>query len=307
MTAAAAPVAVLGLGHMGRAVSGRLLAAGHVVRGHDVSAGARKAALEAGVDVCNGLPAAVDNAAVVISYLPDAGVVGDIADAVLSAARPGTIWLEMSSSHPDTTRAIAERAGQKGVRFLDAPVAGGVAGAENGTLTIMAAGPAEHLAAVMPVLEVMGQKIIHVSGRAGDGDLAKVINNLLAAANLALAAEGLALGLAEGLDVEVLLDVLNASSATSFATRTQIPRFALTGRFDARFTTSQYSKDADVALDVARRRGLELPLAGRAGTLWRDLTAAHGSEDYTHIVEWVAETAGTAWPTPHRASTEADR
>lgn len=305
MIAAGAPVAVLGLGHMGRAVSGRLLAAGYPVRGHDVSAGAREAASEAGVDVRDGLAAAVESAAVVISYLPDARVVGDIVDDVLSAAAAGTIWLEMSSSHPDTTRAIAERAEQKGVRFLDAPVAGGVAGAENGTLTIMAAGPAGHLADAAPVLEVMGGKIIHVSDRPGDGDLAKVINNLLAAANLALAAEGLALGLAGGLDVEVLLDVLNASSATSFATRTQIPRFALTGRFDARFTTGQYSKDADVALDVARRRGLDLPLAGRAGTLWRDLTAEHGAEDYTHIVEWVAESAGTTWPTPRCGTAEA--
>lgn len=306
MIAAGAPIAVLGLGHMGRAVSGRLLAAGYPVRGHDVSAEARQAAVEAGVDVRDGLTAAVGTATAVISYLPDAGVVGAVADDVLKAAAAGTIWLEMSSSHPDTTRAIAERAEQMGVRFLDAPVAGGVAGAENGTLTVMAAGPAGHLADAAPVLEIMAGNIIHVSDRPGDGDLAKVINNLLAAANLALAAEGLALGLAEGLDVEVLLDVLNASSATSFATRTQIPRFALTGGFDARFTTGQYSKDADVALDVARRRGLDLTLAGCAATLWRDLTAEHGPEDYTHIVEWVAESAGTTWPTPRRG-TEAGR
>jgi 3-hydroxyisobutyrate dehydrogenase-like beta-hydroxyacid dehydrogenase len=288
-------------------VSGRLLAAGYRVRGHDVSAGARAAAAEAGVDVRDGLASAVEDAAVVISFLPDAGVVGAVADDVLAAATAGTVWLEMSSSHPDTTRSIAERAGEKDVRFLDAPVAGGVAGAENGTLTIMAAGPAGHLADAAPVLEIMGGKIIHVSERPGDGDLAKVVNNLLAAANLALAAEGLALGLAEGLDVEVLLEVLNASSATSFATRTQIPRFALTGRFDARFTTGQYSKDADVALDVARRRGLDLTLAGCAGALWRDLTAKHGQEDYTHILEWAAENAGATWPTPRRETTEPGR
>ncbi len=306
MSAAGVPIAVLGLGHMGRAVSGRLLAAGYPVRGHDVSARAREAALETGVDVRDGLAAAVETAAVVISYLPDAAVVSDVADDLLAAAAPGTIWLEMSSSHPDTTRAIAEQAERKGVRFLDAPVAGGVAGAENGSLTIMAAGPAEHLADATPVLKIIGENIIHVSERPGAGDLAKVINNLLAAANLALAAEGLALGLAEGLDAEVLLDVFNASSATSFATRTQIPRFALTGRFDARFTTGQYSKDADVALDVARRRGLDLTLARSAGALWRNLTAEHGPEDYTHIVEWVAESVGTTWPTPRRGKPEAD-
>ena len=131
MIAAGAPVAVLGLGHMGRAVSGRLLAAGYRVRGHDVSAGAGDAAAAAGVDVRGGPAPAVEDAAVVISFLPDAGVVGAVADDVLAAATAGAIWLEMSSSHPDTTRAIAERAEEKGVRFLDAPVAGGVAGAEN--------------------------------------------------------------------------------------------------------------------------------------------------------------------------------
>jgi len=222
-------IAVVGLGRMGTAVARRLLDAGHEVSGHDSEPEARSRAAVLGVEVADGNPAAVAGAAVVITLLPSASVVELVAPELLAGAASGTLWVEMSSSDPALTRELAKRASAQGVEMLDAPVAGGVAGAEQGTLTVMAAGPGPLLERARPVLDVLAGRIIHVSERQGDGDTAKAINNLLAAANLAQATEGLLLGLAEGLDVEVLLEVLDAGSGGSFATRVQLPTFALTG------------------------------------------------------------------------------
>ncbi len=309
MTTAESPgrrLAVVGLGRMGMAVARRLMDAGHEVHGHDTAPDARARAAATGVHVHEDCAGAVGGAVMVITFLPSASVVEAVAPELLGRAARGTVWLEMSSSDPALTRILAQRAAAHGVDLLDAPVAGGVAGAENGTLTIMAAGPAQLLSRARPVLAVLGTRIIHVSERPGDGDAAKAINNLLAAANLVLATEGLLLGLAEGLEIEVLLEVLNASSGGSFATRVQLPNFALTGSYDARFTVGQYAKDLGVALEMARRRGLRLDMSFRAQELWDGLTwAGHGDADYTRIAPILADAADLPWPTT-RASTPAD-
>ncbi len=293
------PLAVVGLGRMGMAVAQRLMDAGHEVHGHDTAPDAQTRAAASGVHVHDDCAGAVAGAAIVITFLPSASVTEAVAPGLLDSAGNGTIWLEMSSSDPALTRILAERAAAQGVDLLDAPVAGGVAGAENGTLTIMAAGPAHLLSRARPVLDVLGTRIIHVSERPGDGDAAKAINNLLAAANLALATEGVLLGLAEGLDVEVLLEILNASSGGSFATRVQLPTFMLTGGYDARFTVAQYAKDLGVALEMARRQGLRLHMSARARELWDALAReGHDGDDYTRIAPILAGATGLRWPTP---------
>ncbi|CAM5644827.1 3-hydroxyisobutyrate dehydrogenase OS=Streptomyces fumanus OX=67302 GN=mmsB PE=3 SV=1 [Streptomyces fumanus] len=292
-----ATIAVVGLGRLGATVARRLVEAGHRVSGFDVSADAAGHARGLGVQVAGSCPEALRGAETVITVLPDAAVVEAAAPEILAAAEPGSCWLEMSSSHPETTRALAARAAEHGIALLDIPVAGGVAGAEKGVLTVMAAGPAALVERTRPVLEVFGQRIIHISERPGDGNVAKTINNLLAAANLAAASEGLALGLAAGLDVDILLDVLNASSATSFATTTQIPTFARAGEYSARFTIGQYAKDARVALDVAHRHGMEPAMLTRAHDLWNALADdGHAGEDYTRITPLTAEASGVEWP-----------
>ncbi|QKV96394.1 NAD(P)-dependent oxidoreductase [Streptomyces sp. NA02950] len=292
-------LAVVGLGRLGAAVAGRLVDAGYQVSGFDVSAAATAHADAMGVRTGDSCAAAVRGAATVITVLPDATVVASVAPEILAAMEPDACWLEMSSSHPEVTRALAADAERRGLALLDVPVAGGVAGAERGVLTVMAAGPAPLLERARPVLEVFGKRIIHVSERPGDGDIAKTINNLLAAANLAAASEGLALGLAEGLDVEVLLEVVNAGSGTSFATTAQIPGFALEGRYTARFTVGQYAKDAQVALDLAGRRGMNPAMLTRARDLWQVLADdGHADDDYTRITPLVAGAAGVEWPAP---------
>ncbi|WP_432038872.1 NAD(P)-dependent oxidoreductase [Streptomyces cucumeris] len=292
-------VAVVGLGRLGAAVAGRLVDAGYRVSGFDPSARATAGAEARGVRTGASCAEAVRGATTVLTVLPDAAVVSAVAPEILAAMEPGACWLEMSSSHPEVTRGLAEEAEERGIALLDVPVAGGVAGAEKGVLTVMAAGPAPLLERVRPVLEVFGERIIHVSERPGDGDIAKTINNLLAAANLATASEGLALGLAEGLDLDVLLEVLNAGSGTSFATTAQIPRFARAGRYTARFTVGQYAKDAQVALDLADRRGMDPAMLSRARDLWQSLAdGGHADEDYTRITPLTAGAAGVRWPAP---------
>ncbi|MFF2374978.1 NAD(P)-dependent oxidoreductase [Streptomyces xiamenensis] len=290
------PVAVVGLGRLGAAVASRLLEAGHPVSGFDVSADAADNARSLGVHVATSCAEALRGAEWVITVLPDAAIVEAVAPEILGAAEPNSCWLEMSSSHPSTTRALAARAAEHEIALLDVPVAGGVAGAEKGVLTVMAAGPADLVERSRPVLEVFGQRIFHVGERPGDGDIAKTINNLMAAANLAAASEGLTLGLAAGLDVHVLLNVLNASSGMSFATSKQIPAFALIGAYSARFTVGQYAKDARVALDVAQDHGVNPAMLTRAHDLWNTYAdGGHADEDYTRITPLIAEASGVDW------------
>jgi 3-hydroxyisobutyrate dehydrogenase len=227
--------------------------------------------------------------------LPDPAAVEVAAhggEGILTALREGALWLEMTSSSPPTTRAVAEQAAVRGARVLDAPVSGGVRGAEEGTLTIMVGGPRALLAEARPLLEVLGT-IVHAGDRPGDGDLAKTVNNMLSATNLAAAAEALALGMRGGLDPGRLLDCVNSSTGVSDATRTKIPRYVLTGRFDSGFTIGQYVKDLSIALDVAAGCHVPAAVSSAARAIWTGYVArGQGDADHTELVALMLREAG---------------
>jgi 3-hydroxyisobutyrate dehydrogenase-like beta-hydroxyacid dehydrogenase len=212
---------------------------------------------------------------------------------VLSGLHSGSLWVEMSSSHPSLTAELSDRAAEREAALLDAPVSGGVKGAREGRLAIIVGGPEELLKRARPLFEVLGERIIHVGDRPGDGDLAKTINNMLSAINLTAAAEGLALARAGGLDLHRLVEVLNSSTGASNATQVKIPNYVLTERFDAGFTIGNYLKDMRIALDVGWSEEVAVEVLSAVHVLWTAAVAhGHADEDHTMMVPFVARRSG---------------
>jgi 3-hydroxyisobutyrate dehydrogenase len=292
-------IAFVGLGRMGLPMADRLVRAGHDVKGFDVSAEATAAAREQGVGISTTAAAAAAETELVITMLPDPPAVEAAAHrpgGVLEGIGARTVWLEMTSSDPAVTLALSDAAGERSVALVDAPVSGGVPGAREGTLAIACAGPEEAFIAARPVLDELGDRIVHVSERPGDGDLAKTINNLLSAANLLVAAEGVALSMSVGLDPARLVELVNASTGASNATEVKVPRYVLTGAFDAGFSLGQYLKDLRIASTVAERQDLDLTMATQAAALWKEHAEAEGPDaDHTLLFRLVAERTGVRW------------
>ena len=300
------PIAFVGCGRMGGPMARRLLDAGADVRAFDVDERALRAVVDAGARPASSAQDAAREARLVITMLPDPPAVDSAArgpDGLLAVLRPDAPWLEMSSSRPATTRALAEAAAVRRAALLDAPVSGGVAGAEAGTLTIMLGGPAALVERARPVLECLGESLVHVGDRPGDGDAAKTINNMLSATNLAAAAEALAMGLRAGLDPERLVDCVNGGTGASHAMRNKVGGQVLTGRFASRFTIGQYLKDLGIALGLAGEHRVPTPVNAAAHALWTSHAARGGADlDHTRMVALLLADAGIerSWGNPDR-------
>lgn len=286
-------IGFVGCGRMGGPMARRLLAAGADLQAYDVDDSALAAAVEAGARPAADAGAAARGARTVITMLPGPQAVEAAAHDLLGALEPDALWLEMSSSRPATTRALSEAAAHRGAALLDAPVSGGVTGAEAGRLTIMLGGPAPLVARARPVLEELGASLVHVGDRPGDGDAAKTINNMLSATNLAAAAEALAIGIRAGLDPNRLVDCVNGGTGASHAMREKVGGHFLTGRFGSRFTVGQYLKDLGIAHGLAADHGVPVPVNAAAHALWAS-HAARGAagDDHTRIVALLLADAG---------------
>jgi 3-hydroxyisobutyrate dehydrogenase-like beta-hydroxyacid dehydrogenase len=195
--------------------------------------------------------------------------------------RAGQLLLEMTSSHPDTTRRVAGHLVPRGVRVLDAPVSGGVRGAIDGTLCIMVGGPADVLEACRPLLERLGRDIVHVGDAPGDGDTAKTINNLLSAMTVWSVAEALVLGAQAGLSPERLFAAVNHSTGRSHTTETKVSRYMLPRQFTSGFTVGQYLKDLNICLGLADELGVPMLLGSMLRQVWT-VAARDGMADLDH-------------------------
>jgi len=289
-------IGFIGCGRMGLPMARRLLAMGSSVHAFDVAPAALEAVTTAGAVRTASAAEAAREATIVITMLPDPPAVDGAAhgeDGVLAGLRPGALWIEMSSSTPATTRALAGAARERGAELLDAPVSGGVAGAEAGTLTIMAGGEEALLDRARPLLDELGAEIVHVGDRPGDGDAAKTINNMLSATNLAAAAEALSLGVRAGLDPERLMSCVNGGTGASNASQNKVAGHVLTGRFASRFTIGQYLKDLRIALGLAADHDVPAPVNSTACSVWTS-HAARGAagDDHTRLVDLVLRDAG---------------
>jgi 3-hydroxyisobutyrate dehydrogenase len=290
MTDAASRLAVIGLGNMGGPMAGRWLAAGYPVHGFDLSERARARFQAAGGTVRESAAAAADGAAAVILMLPGSAVVNDVIVAFRDRLAGGTVVIDMSSSEPAHTRENARALGEAGIAVMDAPVSGGVRGAEAGTLTIMAGGPEDLVTSQRPLLECLG-RVIHV-GPVGAGHAVKALNNLLSATHLWATSEAVLVGARFGVAPETILGVFNASSGRSGSSEVKWPKFILPETYDSGFGAQLMLKDAKIATRLAREAGLPSALADTVVSLWSRATEElPPGADHTEIARWIARQA----------------
>jgi 3-hydroxyisobutyrate dehydrogenase len=248
-------------------------------------AGARRAASPA---------EAARQADIVITCVTDtpdveAVILGD--KGVIHGAREGTLAIDMSTISPAATRRIAARLNEKGIHMLDAPVSGGSEGAQKGSLSIMAGGTAEDLETALPVLEAMGQTITHI-GPIGAGQLTKAINQIVVAGTYWSVAEGIAIGLKAGLDMQKVVQAVGGGAAGSWAVLNRSGNM-IENNYPLGFKVRLHRKDLNIALEVARELGVTLPVTAFVEQVETGLiTRGHGDEDISAIARSVREPSG---------------
>ncbi|THG31530.1 NAD(P)-dependent oxidoreductase [Naasia lichenicola] len=303
-TAGALPsVAFVGLGNMGFPMVSRLVSAGYDVHGFDVSPDAVERLEGIGASGAASAAAAAADAGVIILMLPNSAIVQSVVDDLLAAdAVAGSVIVDMSSSEPLATRALAARLADFDIALVDAPVSGGVTGAVNGTLTIMVGGDDAAVEQVLPIVSELGKPVR--TGSVGSGHAIKALNNLLSATHLWATSEAMETGVAFGLDPEVMLAVFNTSSGRSGSTQNKWPNFVLPGSYDSGFGLALMLKDMKIALGLADSTHAPHALSSRAVELWSTAAAElPPGADHTEVARWVAamgsgERAGYAAPRP---------
>ena len=284
-------IGLIGVGKMGAAMGKRLAEAGRVLHVYDVNPAAAEALVPCGrVTAHASLDAVAAVAGVVVLMLPNSDVVdGVVGGGLLAALRSGDTVVDMGSSEPQRTRRLATRASELGIELLDAPVSGGVPAAVAGTLTIMVGGPAGVLEQVRPMFELLGSRIVHV-GDHGAGHAVKALNNLMSATHLLVTSEAMHAAASFGLDLRVVLDVVNTSSGRSGSTENKWPNFVLPGTFDSGFSLDLMVKDMRTAIGLAEAGGVAAPLARRALELWEHAAATlPPGADHTEIARLECE------------------
>lgn len=282
------PVAIIGLGAMGGAMAARLLETGHAVTGFDALPEACARAEAQGVSIAASLQDLGALGAPIILSLPKAALVRDVMAQLRPHLSKGALVIDTTTSEAETSRAEASAASAQGAAFLDAPVSGGPAGARAGTMTMVIGGEAAALDVARPLLADLTAKIVHV-GPSGAGNIAKIANNLLCAANLTLVSEMVHLAGRAGVAPEDLLEGINAGSGRSGVSEVNFPRWILNGAFDSGFTMGLMRKDCGLAEALADAFGASAPVTRKVASLWEDSRAMlPDSADFNEIYRFEA-------------------
>lgn len=272
-------------------MAGRLVSAGFTVRVFDLRPDAVKSfmaghpqayAATSGAD-------AVDGAHAVVTMLPDGTAVKEALLGSAGCARSmaaGTIAIDMSSSAPLQTRETGAALHALGLSMVDAPVSGGVRRAQEGSLAIMAGGPAEEVHRCLPVLQAMGASVF-LMGALGSGHAMKALNNFVSASGLTAVSEALLIGRQFGLDPSLMVDILNASSGRNNSTEHKMKQFILSETFTGGFALGLMAKDLGIAADLADHLDVAAPLSTLCGNLWAEAAQELGAVDHTRIFTYL--------------------
>lgn len=284
-------VAFLGLGHMGLPMAVNLVKAGHEVHGFDLVPAAIEAARAAGIPVADSGADAVQEAEVVITMFP-AGrhVIAAYQDELLAAAAPGTLFIESSTIAVDEARTAHQLAIDAGHRSVDAPVSGGVVGAEAGTLAFMVGGSDEDFEAAKPLLEVMGKRIVHCGGP-GLGQAAKVCNNMILGISQIAVAEAFVLAERLGLEHQAMYDVVSQASGQCWALTTNcpvpgpVPASPANRDYQPGFAGALMAKDLGLALQAIEQTGTDARMGRLAQEIYASFAAGEGAgRDFSGII-----------------------
>jgi len=285
-------IAFLGLGHMGGPMAANLVAAGHTVRAFDPVAALSDGAAEKGAQVFSSGAEAVAEADVVITSLPNGGIVKAVYAEALPAAPKGTLFIDTSTISVDDAREIHAQAAEHGHAQLDAPVSGGVKGAVAGTLAFMVGGEAEAVERARPILEPLAGKVIHC-GDSGTGQAAKLCNNMVLAVQQIAAGEAFVLAEKLGLSAQSLFDVITGATGNCWAIHTNcpvpgpVPTSPANNDFKPGFATALMNKDIGLAMDAVKSTGSTAPLGTHAAEIYGKFNEDHADKDFSAVIELI--------------------
>ena len=284
----------VGLGRMGGPMSGRLVDRGFMVVGFDLSADAAKAAEAKGVTLAASPREVGAKADLVFVSLPTPDIVFNVvagADGIASGGKVKTI-VDVSTTGPSVAKRTAAALTEKSVTWIDSPISGGIKGAVNGTLAVMVSGPKAEYDAIEDILSTFG-KLFYVGDKPGLAQVAKLANNLLAAAAMVVSSEAMVMGVKAGIDPKILLAIINAGSGRNSATQDKFPRSILPGTFDFGFATGLSYKDVRLCIDEAEAMGVPMISGAVVRQILAATNAKYGpSSDFTSIVKITEEWAG---------------
>jgi len=286
-------IGFIGVGNMGGPMARNLLKAGHKLDAFDLSAAVLEPVLKAGADKASSANEAAKNADIVITMLPAGQHVQSVylENGIMSAAKKGALLIDCSTIDIDSARVVHAAAEKAGFLFLDAPVSGGVGGAESGTLTFMCGGSETAFESAKPILEKMGKKIV-LAGGAGAGQAAKICNNMLLAISMIGTCEAFALGEKLGLDPQKLFDIASTSSGQCWSLTTYcpvpgpVPTAPSNRGYSGGFATALMLKDLKLAQSAAQSAGANTPLGAEAAQLYSLFAAqGHANVDFSGIIQ----------------------
>ncbi|HEY1028578.1 MAG TPA: 3-hydroxyisobutyrate dehydrogenase [Pseudomonas sp.] len=287
-------IGFIGLGNMGGPMALNLLKAGHNLRVFDLSATAVATLVQAGAKQADTAGDVLPDVEIVITMLPasphvKAVYLGD--DGLLSRVAPGVLLIDSSTIDPLSARAVAQAAAAQGNPMLDAPVSGGTGGAAAGTLTFMVGGAEADFARAKPILATMGRNIVHCGG-SGNGQVAKVANNMLLGISMIGAAEAMALGVSLGIDAKVLAGVINTSSGRCWSSDTYNPypgvldNVPASRGYSGGFGVDLMLKDLGLATEAARQVRQPVILGALAQQLYQSFSCeGNGELDFSAIIK----------------------
>ncbi len=287
-------IGFIGLGNMGGPMAKRLVEAGHEVIAYDLNPEALAPAEEAG---CKRAASAVECAAgveMLMTSLPRPDHVESVMidGGVLAALEPGSIWVDLTTNRKEFVAELATKA-PEGVSVVDSPVTGAVDGARNGTLTLFAGGSDEDLDRVVPVLELLGRAIR--CGPLGTGNVTKLVTNQLWFVHAAAIGEGFALGMANGVDIEVLWDAIKDSVGDSFVARHDAPSI-FAGHYDPSFTLDLCLKDLGLTMELANNVGTDLPMTEQANATFARAAGRYGKDvGELHVAKRIEDDANLSF------------
>lgn len=296
-------IGFIGTGTMGQPMLANLVKKGFAVIAFDVVPAALEAAVRLGAERAASVAEAAANGDLVITMLPSSGNVEAVYLApggILESAAQGRLCVDMSTIDPGTSQRVAARLKERALRFLDAPVSGGVGGAAAGTLAIMVGGEASDLDEARPALAAMGANIIHV-GAVGAGEVAKLCNNLVSGSALIAVAEAFRIGEAFGVDLQILTNVIGKSSGATWVMEHMHPvpgiveTAASSRQYAPGFMTDLMAKDLGLAVSAAREKRVPVVVAPAAQQLYR-MASSHGlgREDFSAVYKFLKPSSDDA-------------
>jgi 3-hydroxyisobutyrate dehydrogenase len=296
-----ARVAFIGLGHMGGGMAPNLAKAGHEVRAFDLSEEALTHAVEHGCKRAKSAAEACKNADAVVTMLPAGKHVADVfRTSVLGAAPKTAILIDCSTIDVATAKTIEGEAQEQGYTMVDAPVSGGIAAAEGGTLTFMVGGSEEGFQRAREYLEKMGKAVIR-AGDAGAGQAAKICNNMLLGATMAATCETFVLALKLGLDPKVFFDISSKASGQSWSMTSYCPlpgvgpETPADREYEGGFAAALMLKDLKLAMEAAQKAGAYTPMGGEAEELYqRFIDRGGGGKDFSALIKMIDD----SWEMP---------